>query len=111
MKKLLPIAVVIILLFVIKNNITSIINTIKDENTAANFKKKLAQEEKENQFLKERLSYVKGNQFVEKEAREKLFMTRPGEFIVIGPASTPVGQEKIEIDTRPNWRRWWDLFF
>ena len=111
MKKLLPIIAIIILLIVIKNNMSSIFRTLEDENTAENLKEKLVSEQKKNQFLKERLFYVKTNQFVEEEAREKLSMSRPGEYIVIAPTSTPLNQEKIEIDTRPNWKKWLELFF
>ena len=111
MKKILPIIVIIILLIVIKNNASSIFRTLEDENTAENLKEKLISEQKKNQFLKEHLFYVKTDQFVEEEAREKLLMTRPGEYVVIAPTASPLNQEKIEIDTRPNWRKWWELFF
>lgn len=111
MKKILPIIAIIILLIVIKNNTTGIFRTLEDENTAETLKEKLAQEKKKNQFLKERLFRVKTNQFVEEEAREKLGMNRPGEYVVIAPTSTPLDKTRIEIDTKPNWQRWWDLFF
>ena len=111
MKKLLPIIAIIILLIVIKNNVSSIFRTLEDDNTAENLKEKLISEQKKNQFLKEHLFYVKTDQFVEEEAREKLLMSRPGEYIVLAPTSTPLNQEKIEINTNPNWRKWWELFF
>ncbi len=111
MKKLLPIIAILVLLLIIKNNISGIVKTITDENTAENLEKKLSEEQKTNKFLKERLFYVKTNQFVEQEAREKLGLSKPGEFIVIAPTSTPLDREKIEIDTKPNWRKWWELFF
>lgn len=111
MKKFLPIIATIILLLVIKNNISGVFKTLEDENTAENLKEKLAEEQKESRFLKERLFNVKTNQFIEKEAREKLGMSRPGEYIVIAPTSTPLNEERIEIDTKPNWLKWWKLFF
>lgn len=110
MKKLLPFVVIIFLVFLIKNNITAIFRTLEDKNTAGTLKEKLAEEEKKNKFLKERLFYVKTDKFIEKEAREKLSMSRPGEYIVIGPTSTPLNREKIETDTKPNWQKWLDLF-
>ena len=99
------------MLLLIKNNISGILRTVEDENTADNLRKKLATEEKRNQFLNERLFYVQTEDFVEEEAREKLGMSRPGEYTVIAPTSTPLGHEKIEIDNKPNWRRWLELFF
>lgn len=111
MKKLLLVIPVLVLLLIIKNNISGIVRTLEDENTAENLKEKLVSEQKKNKFLKEHLFYVKTNQFVEKEAREKLLMSRPGEYVVIAPTASPLDQEKIEIDTRPNWQKWWSLFF
>ena len=102
MKKFLPIIAIIILLFVIKNNISGVFKTLEDEDTAENLKEKLAGEQKKNQFLKERLFNVKTNQFVEEEARDKLGMSRPGEYIVIGPTASPINKEKIEIDANLN---------
>ena len=110
MKKILSIIAIIILVIVIKNNISSITRTLEDENTTANLKGQLAKEQEKNQFLKERLFYVKTNQFVEDEAREKLGMSKPGEYVVIAPTSAPLNNEKIEINAKPNWRRWLDLF-
>ncbi|OGH17128.1 MAG: hypothetical protein A3C30_03445 [Candidatus Levybacteria bacterium RIFCSPHIGHO2_02_FULL_40_18] len=111
MKKILPVIAIIILLIVIKNNISGIFKTLEDENTAGNLKEKLSEEQRENLFLKERLFYVKTNQFVEEEAREKLLMNRPGEYVVIAPTSAPLNREKIEVETRPNWQKWFELFF
>ena len=105
MKKILPVIAIIILLIVIKNNISGIFKTLEDENTAGNLKEKLSEEQRENLFLKERLFYV------EEEAREKLLMNRPGEYVVIAPTSAPLNREKIEVETRPNWQKWFELFF
>ena len=110
MKKFLPIIAIFILLIVIKNNISGIFKTIADENTAEHLREKLVEEKKGNQFLKERLFYVKTDRFVEEEAREKLLMSRPGEYTVIAPTSAPLAKEKIEIDTKHNWRKWLELF-
>src|SRR3990167_7897814 len=111
MKKFLPILIILVLLLFITNHASGIIKTLQDENTIGNLRGKLSEEEKKNQFLKERLFYAKTNQFVEEEARKKLGMSKPGEFIVIAPSSTPLDKGKIEINTKPNWRRWLELFF
>ena len=111
MKKLLPIIVILVLLLLIKNNISGIITTLKDENTAKNLKEKLSEEGKKNKFLKQRLFYVKTKEFVEEEARVKLGMSKPGEYVVIAPPSPPFNRGRIEIDTRPNWHKWLQLFF
>lgn len=111
MRKVIPFIVIFLLLIVIKNNISSITHTIKNKNTAEVLKSQLNEEERENKLLKERLFYVKTNQFVEDEARQKLGMLRSGEYIVIAPTSAPLNKERIYFDSTPNWEKWLDLFF
>jgi len=48
-------------------------------------KSEIASLEKENEQLAKDLAYKKSKEFVEKEAREKLFMGLPGEKILIIP--------------------------
>lgn len=75
----------------------------------------LAREQAENDRLKKQVEEAKKSEFIEKEAREKLGMTREGESIVIMPQITQsdqsdqlnMTQEKDE----SNWRKWWRLFF
>jgi hypothetical protein len=60
------------------------------------------------------LSEVKKPGFVEEEARNKLFLAKPGEGIVIIPTdvlSTTSSKTKKALDSRPNWQKWWELFF
>lgn len=67
----------------------------------------------EKNRLEKQLEYVKSADFVEKEARDKLGMSKPGETIVILPDNVEKivgGQEekkKVEI---PNWKKWGQLF-
>jgi hypothetical protein len=65
---------------------------------------------KENTYFRERLKYVKTQQFIEDEAKEKLGLLRPGEFFVIAPTSTPLNQYPV-IEGYPNWKKWLELFF
>lgn len=111
MRKFLPFLIIILLLIIIRNSVISLSDSLKNENTKEKLEQKLANEEKKNKFLKERLFYVKTDQFVEEQAKEKLGMLRSGEFFVIAPTSTPMGREKIVIDDKPNWKKWWELFF
>lgn len=111
MKKIAPVIIIIVFLILIKNNVSSIVKTIKDQNTAENLKKQVDQEHKKNQFLTQRLYYVKTDEFIEEEARTKLGMLQENEFIVIAPTSSPPNQEIISYDDTPNWKRWIDLFF
>jgi hypothetical protein len=74
----------------------------------------LEKEKKENQTLKKKLAESKKTQFVEEEARNKLFLAKPGEGVLVIPSqylhASSSGVKKIA-DTRPNWQKWWDTFF
>ena len=109
-KRVLIIALVILLLVVIRNGFLSIVNSTKEENTKEKLEKELAEQQKQNLFLKEKLFYVKTDEFVEKEEKEKLGMLKSGEIMVIAPTAA-VEKNEISIDTRSNWQKWWDLFF
>ncbi len=73
-------------------------------------KKDLDREKQENQQLKTELSYVKSQEFIEEEARNKLFMVKPGEAGVIVPQE--LIKEKIvkKEMALPNWQKWLNLF-
>jgi cell division protein FtsB len=69
----------------------------------------------ENRRLKEKLSEVRGPEFVEQQARDKLGLIREGEIVVLieapsaaSSAGTPVHQQS---DRELKWRAWWKLFF
>ncbi len=73
-------------------------------------KKDLDREKQENQQLKTELSYVKSQEFIEEEARNKLFMVKPGESGVIVPQDLIKKKEvKKEIELS-NWQQWINLF-
>lgn len=111
LKKLLPFLIIIILVVFIKNNLSAISASLNNTNTTGNLTQQLAVEKKENLYLKERLFYVRTNQFVEEQAKEKLGLLRPGEYFVIAPTPAPAEVKNVVIDDRPNWKKWLNLFF
>lgn len=62
--------------------------------------------------LKKELEFVQTPAYIEKMAREKLNLAKPGETIVILP---PISLEDSEKNSSPpplpNWKKWWGLFF
>ena len=73
-------------------------------------KRELEREKQESQRLKVQFSYVKSEEFVESEARDRLFMVKPGESGVIVPQDLiKKKKEKREIELA-NWQRWINLF-
>lgn len=84
--------------------------------------KELVRQRKRNAKLKAEFGYVQSQEFIEREAREKLGMVREGEQIVLLPKSQtrlPDGQvstindqiEQVKEEQIPKWKRWWRLFF
>lgn len=75
-------------------------------------KVKIAEEER-NKQLKQELEASKSADFVERQARDKLNMSRPGEVVLIIP-DVPVKEEKTESSVaslqEPNIRQWIRLF-
>lgn len=72
--------------------------------------KELSFQKQENQRLKSALSYAQTQEFIEKEARDKLFMTKAGEQKVLIPQESKNPDEIIK-DSDPNWKKWLKLFF
>jgi len=73
--------------------------------------------EKENESQGKDLAYKNSREFVEKEAREKLFMGLPGEKILIVPQNffenmdKEIETDKAEDEThKPVWKQWLEIF-
>lgn len=110
MKKIAAITIILILLIVIKNLVASIYTKITFDNPAATLADELSNLKQQNKFLKEQYKYVQTNDFIEQTARRKLGMVKTGEHIVIAPLASESAKKEIS-DTRPNWQKWWKLFF
>lgn len=72
----------------------------------------------ENEDLKSELEYKKGQEFSEKEIRDKLGLAKPGEAVVVLPKKNDESLDKLgtsstndERQNDPNWQKWWRLFF
>ena len=83
-------------------------------------REQVAVEEQENEALQTRLEYVQSDAYVEKIARERLKMVKPGEsaVVVVPLTSEPsaVASEQPVSDApddepKPYWQQWADLLF
>ena len=114
MKKIIFFVILAISILVINNLIRSIFTLWQKHDLVTLAQKELARQKQENQRLKSQLSYVKSKEFIEEQARNKLFLVKPGEQEVLIPedlirgTSTPSAQ-KTKDD--PNWKKWLKLFF
>lgn len=110
MKKFLFIVTIIISLIIINNLIRSIYDIWQKKDFVTSAERTLSFQKEENQRLKSALSYSKTHEFIEKEARDKLFMVKKGEQkVLLSKESESVATEKKA--NLPNWQQWWNLFF
>lgn len=73
--------------------------------------RELARQKAENQRLKQKLSEVQTPEFVERQAREKLGLVKPGEVVVLVPKTEAGSEDQTATQPLPNWQKWWRLFF
>jgi cell division protein FtsB len=111
MKKALFITIVVTLLLIINGLIYSIWDIWQNKDVVLQAQKTLDLEKQENQRLKAALSYSQTQEFIEKEARNKLFMVKEGEQKVLIPKDSDNSRELLSEDKDPNWKKWWNLFF
>ena len=70
--------------------------------------------EEKRRDLEDKLKEVQSQEFIEKEAREKLGLVKPGETVVL--IDTSVIPQNVRKDGKkqsdiPNWKQWRDVFF
>ncbi|MBI4096335.1 MAG: septum formation initiator family protein [Candidatus Levybacteria bacterium] len=110
MKKILFVVIVAILLVIINNLVRSIYNIWQKKDFVTQAQKELDFQKQENQRLKSQLTYVQTQEFIERQARDKLFMVKKGEQKVLIPQE-PEKTASEEKNNLPNWKKWWNLFF
>lgn len=108
-KTILFVIAVIVSLVIINILGRSIYDTWRKKDLVVKAKTNLAQQKEENRKLKLQLSMVNDPNFVEKEARDKLFLVKPGESGVIVPQDLINKKERKEVIVVPNYQQWIDL--
>lgn len=112
MKKILFLAALVISFIIINNLIRSIYTLWSKKDFIATAQKELDRQKQKNQSLKKQLSIVNSREFIEKEARNNLFMIMPEEQkVLIGGEKNRENNSTLVKDADPNWRKWWNLFF
>ena len=73
----------------------------------------LARIEAENEVLKKQLAESQSPDFIERQAREKLGLSKPGESVILMPPATEAAKMLEDLGQKPvpNWEQWWRLFF
>ncbi|HVF69724.1 MAG TPA: septum formation initiator family protein [Xanthomonadales bacterium] len=107
--------IIIITSLVIINSMTRSIYTLwQKKHLVEDSRLEMEEQRRKNQELRNKLNEIDRPQFVEEEARNKLFLVKPGEQVVVMSEKDLKATESSKPkpkDTRPNWKKWWDLFF
>jgi cell division protein FtsB len=108
-KKLVYVIVIGICLLIIHNLATSIYDLWHKQDVVTNAQNQLAAEQAENRKLKAQLKVVASDEFLENQARNELFLVKPGETGVILP---DIGEPKKESkqENLENWQKWLKAF-
>jgi len=70
--------------------------------------------EKEHEQLKRKKNYFQTEEFIRREAREKLGLTNKDDLVLVLPELPDLPEKRKGKQTPKNspvWKQWWDLFF
>lgn len=114
-KKIIFFTIILASIFIINSLIHSIISLWQKNDLVVRAKQELVKQEKENTELKKTLTEVKKPEFMEEEVRNKLFMAKTGEGVIVLPKNYESEVNKIKeqpiSQKKPNWQQWWETFF
>lgn len=113
MKKVLFVIVLIASFLVIRNLGVSIYNLWQKQHLITRIQTELEQEKKRNKELKEKITQAQSVEFIEEEARNKLFMVKEGEqeILISRKLLEPQGGGNNEPSIRSNWQQWIEVLF
>jgi len=109
-KKVAFFIAIIVCLIVINGLVRSIFDLWSKQDVVVRARQELDREKQKNEELKVQLGYVKSNEFVEEEARNRLFLVKPGESDVIIPQNLIKKKEVKPPPPPPVWQQWVNLF-
>lgn len=113
MKKVLYALIIIASIYIINNLVRSIYSLWQKQDLIVAARDELGKEKNEYEKLKDQLTKVKRQDYVEEEARDKLFLIKTGEKIVLVPETTLSATVSAESKTPPLpvWEQWLQVFF
>lgn len=114
-RKIGYLAVLAVMIFLVYNLSQQIYQSLRAGSRMDREAEELSGLQKKNAELKQRLFEVETLQFIEKEARDKLNLSRPNETVVVIPEDEinkvlESWQEKKIVEV-PNWQGWLKLFW
>lgn len=110
-KRILFVTTVVICLFIINNLAHSIFDLSQKQQLLTQTQTTLAKKQTESASLKRQLATAQSSTFVEQQARDKLFLVKPGEEQVILDSNLNKSAQAKTAMVTPNWQEWINLFF
>jgi len=111
-KKAAYLIAVVVLLFIINGLVGSIFDLLGKQDVVKEAQRKLEAEKAKNAKLKAEYDLAQRKQFVEEEARNKLFWVKEGELnVIIPPDLIPSESQAKPQKQDPFWKQWLNLFF
>lgn len=111
MRKMLFIVIVLIGILIINNLVRSIYGLWQKSALIEDAKRELSVEKSKYIELTEEMKEVSSPFFLEEEARNKLFLAKPGEEIVIVPREEQSAlQSTKKVRVKPVWQQWMKYF-
>ncbi len=110
MKKFLQIVAIIVLVLIINGLAHSIYDLWHKQDLITSAEQNLEREKERNEKLKSDLKIAQTPEFIESEARNKLFLTKEGEKEVLVPKKQVLSEVKKEPE-KANWQKWLNLFW
>lgn len=111
MKKAVFFISIALFLFIINNFFHSIYRLWQKQDLIISARKELAHEQMEQRKLESELERIQQPAFLEEQARNKLFMVKPGEQIVVLPKEImePEITPTVTQEPDPAWLQWYKL--
>ncbi|SRR6266446_559911 len=107
MRKITLLFFFIISVYIIVNSIISIVTQLRKKELLIEAQKELNLQISENKRLEKDLVWVSDPSFIEREARDKLFMEKPGESTLVLPA-TAISPTPIQVGQKKEGKSWWE---
>ena len=104
----------IVIVIVIYSGVKTYLNNRVVNSEIAKLKKEVTKFETENQDLKNSQDHSKSENFMEKEARTKLNLQKPGEKVVFIDRQSQIASKSEEVESSGYWanlKKWWQIFF
>lgn len=124
-RRLYQLVVILVCLFIIQGLSRGLIELSAQERRLGRARAELEKLQQKQVELKQRLEYFRSDEYVEKIARDKLLLAKPGETVLILPKDQKLNIQNSEFlpagrhgsiqyspteSELPNWKKWLKLF-